>query len=85
MRFRNGGGGEGATPAGADATAFAAAAAAFAGSGGDLTEGDMPDLLRDLLAVLPAGVAILDEHLRWQYLNAAFATATGLRRADLLG
>ncbi|MFI9331327.1 SpoIIE family protein phosphatase [Kitasatospora sp. NPDC052868] len=49
------------------------------------TESDSLDLLREVLATAPVGVALLDEHLRWQYLNAAFATATALRRADLLG
>nr|BFD95402.1 hypothetical protein KitaXyl93_67620 [Kitasatospora sp. Xyl93] len=50
-------------------------------SGGD----DDPDRLREVLAAAPVGVALLDERLRWRYLNAAFTTATGLRRADLLG
>ncbi|MFF2045678.1 SpoIIE family protein phosphatase [Kitasatospora sp. NPDC058170] len=49
------------------------------------TESDSPDLLREVLATAPVGVALLDERLRWQYLNAAFTTATTLRRADLLG
>ncbi|MFJ8478107.1 SpoIIE family protein phosphatase [Kitasatospora sp. NPDC094011] len=52
--------------------------------GSDRPDSD-PDLLRDLLAAVPVGVALLDEHLRWSYLNPAFATVTGLRRADLLG
>lgn len=44
-----------------------------------------PELLADVLAGAPAGVALLDERLRWQYLNPAFTAATGLHRADLLG
>ncbi|MEV6977641.1 SpoIIE family protein phosphatase [Kitasatospora sp. NPDC093806] len=85
MRSRYGDGGDGGTPASADDTALTAAAAALAGSDPGATESDSPDLLRELLGVLPAGVALLDEELRWQYLNAAFTTVTGLRRADLLG
>ncbi|GHF66921.1 hypothetical protein GCM10018790_51030 [Kitasatospora xanthocidica] len=52
---------------------------------GDDLGGDDPALLRAVLAAAPVGVAVLDEGLRWQYLNPAFTTATGLRRADLLG
>ncbi|WP_188307459.1 PAS domain-containing protein, partial [Streptomyces sp. CBMA123] len=52
--------------------------------GGDGPDND-PDLLRDVLAAAPVGIALLDEHLRWRYLNPAFSAATGLRRADLLG
>ncbi|AUY47863.1 SpoIIE family protein phosphatase [Streptomyces sp. CB01881] len=85
MRSRFGNGGEGATPAGQDDRSLAAAAAALTASGGSVTVGDSPDLLRKVLALAPVGVALLDERLRWQYLNAAFTTATGLRRADLLG
>ncbi|MFF2076584.1 SpoIIE family protein phosphatase [Kitasatospora sp. NPDC058162] len=44
-----------------------------------------PDLLREVLATAPVGVALLDDRLRWQYLNPAFTAVTGLRRADLLG
>ncbi|MER7667252.1 SpoIIE family protein phosphatase [Kitasatospora sp. NPDC096128] len=44
-----------------------------------------PDLLREVLATAPVGIALLDDRLRWQYLNPAFTTVTGLRRADLLG
>ncbi|MEU9073725.1 SpoIIE family protein phosphatase [Kitasatospora sp. NPDC048538] len=50
-----------------------------------MTDSDSPDLLRDLLATAPIGVALLDDELRWQYLNAAFTAVTDLRRADLLG
>ncbi|MGV9271232.1 SpoIIE family protein phosphatase [Kitasatospora sp. NPDC003701] len=85
MRFRHGEAGEGATPAGPDARSRATAAAAPAAGTGAVTEGDGPDLLREVLAVAPVGVALLDERLRWKYLNAAFTTVTGLRRADLLG
>ncbi|WTT39721.1 GAF domain-containing protein [Kitasatospora sp. NBC_00085] len=85
MRFRHGNGGEGAAPAGPDSRSRAAAAATLAASGESVTVGDGPDLLREVLAVAPVGVALLDERLRWLCLNAAFTTATGLRRADLLG
>ncbi|MEU1283930.1 SpoIIE family protein phosphatase [Kitasatospora sp. NPDC005856] len=79
-----------------DARSLAATAAALAARLGAITEGDSsdsgddrggddPERLREVLAAAPVGVALLDEHLRWQYLNAAFTTATGLRRADLLG
>ncbi|MFF2660724.1 SpoIIE family protein phosphatase [Kitasatospora sp. NPDC058032] len=86
MRFRHGGGGgEGGTPAGADTGALTAAAAALRGRAYGATEGDGPDLLGELIGVLPAGVALLDAELRWLYLNPAFSTVTGLRRADLQG
>ncbi|SOB78977.1 SpoIIE family protein phosphatase [Streptomyces sp. 1331.2] len=55
------------------------------GNGGTDGDDDDPDLLRAALAAAPVGVAVLDARLRWQYLNPAFLTATGLRRADLLG
>ncbi|MFF7457203.1 SpoIIE family protein phosphatase [Kitasatospora sp. NPDC008115] len=85
MRFRQGGGGQGGTPAGADGTALAAAAAALSARADVTTDGDIPDLPGELLGALPAGVALLDAELRWVYLNPAFTTVTGLRRADLLG
>ncbi|MFG2848777.1 SpoIIE family protein phosphatase [Kitasatospora sp. NPDC048296] len=68
---------------------MAATAAALAASLGASTDSDHqdddPDLLRDVLATAPVGIALLDERLRWQYLNPAFTTVTGLCRADLLG
>ncbi|MFJ9697284.1 SpoIIE family protein phosphatase [Kitasatospora sp. NPDC101183] len=67
---------------------LAETAAALAASLGSATEGDRngnPDFLLDLLADAPVGLALLDDRLRWQYLNPAFTAATGLRRADLLG
>lgn len=85
MRFRHDDGGDGGTPTNADTTALTAAAAALSGSDPDTTHSNNPDLLRELLDALPAGVALLDAELRWWYLNTAFATVTGLRRADLLG
>ncbi|MDH6706602.1 serine phosphatase RsbU (regulator of sigma subunit) [Kitasatospora sp. MAA19] len=92
MQFRHGNRAEDAPPA-TPAPRPLAAAAAHAASLGSLPEdksdtdrdGNSPDLLRDLLATAPVGVALLDDQLRWQYLNTAFAAATGLRRADLLG
>ncbi|MFJ7244748.1 SpoIIE family protein phosphatase [Kitasatospora sp. NPDC098652] len=51
----------------------------------DEPPGSDPDLLRELLATAPVGIALLDDQLRWHYLNPAFTTVTGLRRADLLG
>ncbi|WP_395292628.1 SpoIIE family protein phosphatase [Kitasatospora hibisci] len=83
MRFRHGNGGERATAAGPMSRARAAAAALVGGGGAPA--GDRPDLFRDVLATAPVGMALVDEQLRWQYLNAAFTTATGLRPADLLG
>ncbi|MFB6889049.1 SpoIIE family protein phosphatase [Kitasatospora sp. NPDC056327] len=85
MRSRHDGAGDGGTPASADDTALTAAAAALAGSTAGTTDGDAPDPLRELLDVLPTGVALLDAELRWLYLNTAFAEVTGVRRADLLG
>ncbi|MFF1908041.1 SpoIIE family protein phosphatase [Kitasatospora sp. NPDC058218] len=85
MRFRHGEAGEGATPADPDARSRATAAAALTASTGAVTDSDGTDLLREILAVAPVGVALLDDRLRWQYLNPAFTTVTGLRRADLLG
>ncbi|MFI6154997.1 SpoIIE family protein phosphatase [Kitasatospora sp. NPDC051170] len=67
---------------------LAETAAALAATLGSTAEGDRssgPDLLLDVLADAPVGLALLDERLRWQYLNPAFTAATGLRRADLLG
>ncbi|MER7755072.1 SpoIIE family protein phosphatase [Kitasatospora sp. NPDC097643] len=89
MQFRHGHRAEDAPPATPDSRSLAAAAAALAASGGTVTEGDNPGALRDalgaVLATAPVGLALLDERLRWRYLNAAFAAVTGLRRADLLG
>ncbi|MFD4909423.1 SpoIIE family protein phosphatase [Kitasatospora purpeofusca] len=85
MRFRHDDGGDGGTPTNADTTALTAAAAALSGSGPGTTDSDNPDLLRELLDTLPTGVALLDTELRWLYLNAAFATVTGLHPTDLLG
>ncbi|MFE2727620.1 SpoIIE family protein phosphatase [Kitasatospora sp. NPDC059327] len=85
MRFRHGETGEGATPASPGTRSRATAAEAPAAHAAAGTKSDGPDLLRDALAVAPVGVALLDDRLRWTYLNAAFATVTGLRRADLLG
>ncbi|MEV0190226.1 SpoIIE family protein phosphatase [Kitasatospora purpeofusca] len=85
MRFRHDDGGDDGTPTDADTTALAAAAAALSGGGPGTTDSDSPDLLRELLDTLPVGVALLDTDLRWLYLNTAFATVTGLRRAELLG
>ncbi|MFJ8431040.1 SpoIIE family protein phosphatase [Kitasatospora sp. NPDC094019] len=84
MRFRHGDGGEGGTPTDADTTALTAAAAALAGSDPDATHSDRPDVLRELLDALPAGVALLDPDLRWRYLNPAFTAVTGLLRTELL-
>ncbi|WBP90927.1 SpoIIE family protein phosphatase [Kitasatospora cathayae] len=87
MRNRHGNRAEGTPPP--DARSPAAAAAALAASLDPITDSDQvggdPDLLRDVLAAAPVGVALLDEHLRWRYLNSAFTAVTGLRRADLLG
>lgn len=98
MHFRHGNRAESPRPAAPDTRSLAAALAARIGAitgsdggdgdddhGGDDLSGDDPERLREVLAAAPVGVALLDEHLRWQYLNAAFTTATGLRRADLLG
>ncbi|WP_344340591.1 PAS domain-containing protein, partial [Kitasatospora putterlickiae] len=85
MRFGHDGGGEGGTPAGADGAALTAAAAALAARGFGTTDSNASEALGGVLGVLPAGVALLDAELRWVYLNAAFTTVTGLRRADLLG
>ncbi|MFE4355212.1 SpoIIE family protein phosphatase [Kitasatospora sp. NPDC056800] len=99
MHFRHGNRAEGPRPASPDSRSLAATAAALAarlgaftsgdsaggGSAGGEGPGDDPERLREVLAAAPVGVALLDERLRWQYLNAAFTTATGLRRADLLG
>ncbi|MFD8704767.1 SpoIIE family protein phosphatase [Kitasatospora sp. NPDC059648] len=89
MHSRHGNRPEGTPPPSPDARSLAATAAALAASLGSVTgsgrfETD-PDLLREVLAAAPVGVALLDEHLRWRYLNPAFTAATGLRRADLLG
>ncbi|MFD4655964.1 SpoIIE family protein phosphatase [Kitasatospora sp. NPDC058444] len=96
MHFRHGNRAEGPRPATPDTRSLAATAAALAARLGAITDsdsgdsggdrgGDDPERLREVLAAAPVGVALLDEHLRWHYLNAAFTTATGLRRADLLG
>ncbi|MFJ7910502.1 SpoIIE family protein phosphatase [Kitasatospora sp. NPDC096204] len=88
MHFRHGNRAQGPQPATPDSRPLAAAAAALAARLGAITGGDGgddPERLREVLAAAPVGVALLDERLRWQYLNAAFTTATGLRRADLLG
>ncbi|MFF8770686.1 SpoIIE family protein phosphatase [Kitasatospora sp. NPDC015120] len=85
MRFRYDDAGEGGGTAGADRTVLAAAAAALAAGGAGTTDSDGPDLLGELIDVLPAGVALLDADLRWRHLNPAFTAVTGLRRADLLG
>lgn len=52
---------------------------AFAGLG---TESD---LLRRVVSDAPVGIALLDADLRWQYVNAEFTRATGLRAADIIG
>ncbi|MEV4557820.1 SpoIIE family protein phosphatase [Kitasatospora sp. NPDC049285] len=45
-----------------------------------------PDALAGaLLGQLPVGVAVLDESLRWRYLNPTFAQVTGVSPADVLG
>lgn len=92
MHFRHGNRAEGPRSATPDSRSLAATAAALAarlgviaGGDGGGDGGDDPERLREVLAAAPVGVALLDERLRWQYLNAAFTTATGLRRADLLG
>ncbi|MFE4972405.1 SpoIIE family protein phosphatase [Kitasatospora sp. NPDC056651] len=89
MHFRHGNRAEGPRPAAPDSRSLAATAAALAARFGAITGGDGgdddPERLREVLAAAPVGVALLDERLRWQYLNAAFTAATGLRRADLLG
>ncbi|MFE7527268.1 SpoIIE family protein phosphatase [Kitasatospora sp. NPDC057542] len=88
MHFRYGNRAKGPRPAAPDSRSLAATAAALAARLGAITGGDGdddPERLREVLAAAPVGVALLDERLRWQYLNAAFTAATGLRRADLLG
>ncbi|MEU9044318.1 MULTISPECIES: SpoIIE family protein phosphatase [unclassified Kitasatospora] len=101
MHFRRDNQAEGSPPATPGTRSLAATAAALAARIGAITGGDHggapgsshgndpggddPDLLRAVLDAAPVGVAVLDERLRWQYLNPAFTTATGLRRADLLG
>ncbi|MFI9363794.1 SpoIIE family protein phosphatase [Kitasatospora sp. NPDC053057] len=89
MQYRHDDRAEGTPPSPPDARSLAATAAALAASLGSLTDsgrsGTDPDLLRDVLDAAPVGVALLDEHLRWRHLNAAFTAVTGLRRADLLG
>ncbi|MFI8461846.1 SpoIIE family protein phosphatase [Kitasatospora sp. NPDC085464] len=89
MHFRHGNRAEGSPSATPGPRSLAATAAALAARLGAITGsdhgGDDPDLLRAVLGAAPVGVAVLDERLRWVYLNPAFTTATGLRRADLLG
>ncbi|MFE5586561.1 SpoIIE family protein phosphatase [Kitasatospora sp. NPDC056531] len=89
MHFRHGNRAEGHRPATPDAPSLAATAAALAASLGAGTDSDHreddPDLLREVVAAAPVGIALLDERLRWQYLNPAFTSVTGLCRADLLG
>ncbi|MEU8925670.1 SpoIIE family protein phosphatase [Kitasatospora sp. NPDC048545] len=89
MHFRHRNRAEGSPPAPPDTRSLAATAAALAARLGSITGSDHgdddPGLLRAVLADAPVGIAVLDEHLRWHHLNAAFTTTTGLRRADLLG
>ncbi|MFH8381327.1 SpoIIE family protein phosphatase [Kitasatospora sp. NPDC018058] len=89
MHFRHGKRAEGSPSATPDARSRAATAASLAAGLGPITGGDHrdddPGLLREVLAAAPVAVALLDERLRWQYLNPAFTAVTGLRRADLLG
>ncbi|MET8626865.1 GAF domain-containing SpoIIE family protein phosphatase [Kitasatospora sp. NPDC004669] len=89
MHSRHGKRAEGSPPAAPDTRSLAATTASLAASLGPVTGGDHrdddPDLLREVLAAAPVAVALLDERLRWQYLNPAFTAVTGLRRADLLG
>ncbi|MFH9352365.1 PP2C family protein-serine/threonine phosphatase [Kitasatospora sp. NPDC017646] len=89
MQHRHGNRAQGAPPPPPDARSLAATAAALAASLGSVTDSGRihtdPDELRDVLAAAPVAVALLDEHLRWRHLNAAFTAVTGLCRADLIG
>ncbi|MGA5820251.1 PP2C family protein-serine/threonine phosphatase [Kitasatospora sp. NPDC094028] len=97
MQFRHRRRAEGARPTAPGSRSLVATAAALAASLVAVTDsseggarrkprGDAdPELLADALADAPAGLAVLDGRLHWQYLNPAFTAATGLRPADLLG
>ncbi|MDH6576908.1 SpoIIE family protein phosphatase [Kitasatospora sp. MAP5-34] len=60
-----------------------ALADALIDSAADALATSNPDLLRAVVEDAPVGLALVGPDLRWQYLNPAFALATGLGAADL--
>ncbi|MGP3982938.1 PAS domain-containing protein [Streptomyces sp. KR80] len=52
---------------------------------GPLSADGVSDTLQHALGGSAAGIAIVDPHLRYRYVNAAFAEMTGMAAADLLG
>ncbi|MGW6914875.1 SpoIIE family protein phosphatase [Kitasatospora sp. NPDC054939] len=82
MRWRPGGGRGGAATGGPRPGPSAAARATGARH---TAESDDADLLRQLAASAPAGLALLDGRLHWRFANPEFIRTTGVRAAELIG